>query len=117
MRRKSCRALLAQRRRELVKARQVHPVRDQWQVIAGLPGRGEPPPFPALKHDSAGVLGQFGGQVARECTALCGEWMTLCTASAWLRTGPILASPATSAVTFRNRPIRPVGGASMTTAS
>ena len=32
-------------------------------------------------------------------------------------TGPTLASPATSAVTFRNRPILPAGGASSTTAN
>ena len=31
--------------------------------------------------------------------------------------GPTLARPETSVVTLRNRPIRPVGGASMTTAS
>ena len=37
--------------------------------------------------------------------------------SAWVRTGPTLASPATSWFTFRNLPIRPVGGASSTTAS
>ena len=35
------------------------------------------------------------------------------TASAWLRIGPTLASPATSVLTLRNRAIRPVGGASM----
>ena len=38
-------------------------------------------------------------------------------AVAWVWIGPILASPATSSVTFRKRVIRPVGGASITTAS
>ena len=36
---------------------------------------------------------------------------------AWRRTGPTRASPATSSLTLRNRAMRPVGGASMTTAS
>ena len=39
------------------------------------------------------------------------------TVSAWLRIGPTLASPATSLLTLRNCAIRPVGGASSTTAS
>ena len=50
-------------------------------------------------------------------TTVCGDRITFCTVSAWPRIGPTLARPETSAVTFRNRPIRPVGGASMTTAS
>ncbi len=37
--------------------------------------------------------------------------------SAWPRIGPTRASPATSALTPRKRVIRPVGGASSTTAS
>jgi len=36
---------------------------------------------------------------------------------AWLWIGPILASPTTSSLTLRKRVIRPVGGASSTTAS
>jgi hypothetical protein len=52
-----------------------------------------------------------------KCTAVSGERITLCTVSAWPRIGPILASPETSLATLRKRPIRPVGGASMTTAS
>ena len=39
------------------------------------------------------------------------------TVSAWLRIGPTRASPATSALTLRKRAMRPVGGASSTTAS
>ena len=37
--------------------------------------------------------------------------------SAWLRIGPTLASPDTASCTLRNWAIRPVGGASRTTAS
>ncbi len=50
-------------------------------------------------------------------TAVCGERMTPCTVSAWPRMGPTLASPDTSVAMLRKRAIRPVGGASMTTAS
>lgn len=49
------------------------------------------------------------------CTAVSGDFSTLMTACAWLCIGPILASPATSSLTFRKRVIRPVGGASITT--
>ncbi len=48
-------------------------------------------------------------------TAVCGDFRTRITAWAWLCIGPILASPATSSLTFRKRVIRPVGGASMIT--
>ena len=51
------------------------------------------------------------------CTAVCGERSTAITPSLCVLIGPTLASPATSAVTLRKRAIRPVGGASSTTAS
>ena len=51
------------------------------------------------------------------CTAVEEERSIRITESAWLRIGPILARPLTSVLTLRNRVIRPVGGASSTTAS
>jgi hypothetical protein len=45
------------------------------------------------------------------------ERITPITESAWERIGPTLASPAISVFTFRKRVMRPVGGASITTAS
>ena len=51
------------------------------------------------------------------CTAVIGERSSAATPSLWVLIGPTLASRAVSAVTLRNRPIRPVGGASSTTAS
>ena len=51
------------------------------------------------------------------CTAVCLDFSSATTLSAWPRTGPVRASSRTSAVTFRKRVIRPVGGASITTAS
>lgn len=50
-----------------------------------------------------------------KCTAVSGDLRTRMTACAWLCIGPILARPATSSFTFRNRVMRPVGGASITT--
>ena len=52
-----------------------------------------------------------------KCTAVSGERITRCTVSAWARIGPTLASPDTSDAILRKRLIRPVGGASITTAS
>lgn len=49
------------------------------------------------------------------CTAVSGDLSTFMTACAWLWIGPNRARPATSSLTFRNRVIRPVGGASMIT--
>ncbi len=43
--------------------------------------------------------------------------MTSMTASACDRMGPVRARPATSELTLRKRAMRPVGGASITTAS
>ena len=51
------------------------------------------------------------------CTAVCGERSTAMTPSLWVLIGPERASCAISAVTPRKRVIRPVGGASTTTAS
>ena len=51
------------------------------------------------------------------CTNVIGERRMAATPSLWVLIGPTLASRAVSAVTFRKRPIRPVGGASRTTAS
>ena len=59
----------------------------------------------------------ISSSVQTKCTAVCGDLITLATVSACVLTGPTFASPDTSAVTLRNRPIRPVGGASSTTAS
>ncbi len=50
-------------------------------------------------------------------TAVRGERNSVITVSAWLLIGPIRASPASSLLTLRNCAIRPVGGASSTTAS
>ena len=49
--------------------------------------------------------------------AVRGERNRVIIVSAWCLTGPTLASPASSSLTFRNWEIRPVGGASSTTAS
>ncbi len=51
------------------------------------------------------------------CTTVSGDFSTRITAWACPWIGPNRASPATSALTFRNRVIRPVGGASITIAS
>ena len=51
------------------------------------------------------------------CTAVRCERSSVITVSAWLLIGPTLASPASSVLTLRNWAIRPVGGASSTTAS
>ena len=51
------------------------------------------------------------------CTAVRGERNSVITVSAWFLIGPTLASPASSLLTLRNWVIRPVGGASSTTAS
>ena len=59
----------------------------------------------------------ISSSVETKCTAVCGDLITFATVSAWVLTGPTFARPDTSAVTLRNRPIRPVGGASSTTAS
>ena len=53
---------------------------------------------------------QHGDQVHRGLRATAARRIT---PVAWLWIGPIRASPATSVLTFRNRAIRPVGGASM----
>ena len=58
----------------------------------------------------------ISSSVVTKCTAVCGDRMTRPTVSACVFIGPILASPETSVLTFRKRLIRPVGGASMTTA-
>ena len=50
-------------------------------------------------------------------TAVRGEAMTAMTRSAWLRIGPTFARPEISEFTLRNLLMRPVGGASRTTAS
>ena len=51
------------------------------------------------------------------CTAVCGERSTAMTPSLWVLIGPERASCDISPVTPRKRVIRPVGGASTTTAS
>jgi len=51
------------------------------------------------------------------CTAVIGERSSAATPSLWVLIGPTRANRAVSAVTLRNRAIRPVGGASSTTAS
>ena len=58
----------------------------------------------------------ISSSVVTKCTTVCGDRITLATVSACVLTGPTLARPETSVLTSRNRPIRPVGGASMTTA-
>ena len=52
-----------------------------------------------------------------KCTAVRGERNSVIIVSAWCLIGPTLASPASSSLTLRNWVIRPVGGASSTTAS
>jgi hypothetical protein len=51
------------------------------------------------------------------CTEVIGERRIAATPSLCVLIGPTLASRAVSAVTFRKRATRPVGGASRTTAS
>ena len=51
------------------------------------------------------------------CTTVWSDVSSRITLSAWLLTGPTLASPDSSLLTPRNWVIRPVGGASSTTAS
>jgi len=60
--------------------------------------------------------GMSSSRVTR-CTAVCGERSTAITPSLWVLIGPERASWPISLVTLRNRVIRPVGGASTTTAS
>ena len=52
-----------------------------------------------------------------KCTAVRGERNSVIIVSACFLIGPTLASPASSSLTLRNGVIRPVGGASSTTAS
>ena len=58
----------------------------------------------------------ISSSVVTKCTAVCGDRITRATVSACVLIGPTLASPETSVLTSRNRLIRPVGGASITTA-
>jgi hypothetical protein len=56
-------------------------------------------------------------QQRHEVDAVCGERNTAMTPSDWVLSGPTLASPPISELMLRNRAMRPVGGASRTTAS
>ena len=58
----------------------------------------------------------ISSSVVTKCTAVCGDLITRATVSACVRIGPTLARPETSVLTSRKRLIRPVGGASITTA-
>ena len=87
--------------------------------------------FGTLEFGRAWSQVQVFNGAAREgarCSAVLASKVTTCTVvtsdfsnrmieDAWLRIGPTLAIPATSVLTLRKRPIRPVGGASRTTAS
>ena len=70
----------------------------------------------ACTASSVSVTGMSSSRVTR-CTTVVAERSTRMIESAWLRIGPTLASPETASCTFRNWAIRPVGGASRTTAS
>ncbi len=65
---------------------------------------------------SVSCTGISSSSVTR-CTAVCGERSTAMTPSDCALIGPTLARPPTSCVMLRKRAIRPVGGASSTTAS
>ncbi len=73
----------------------------------------------ALRSATASAVSWTGMSSSRvtRCTAVCGERSTAMTPSDWVLMGPERASWAISAVTPRKRVIRPVGGASTTTAS
>ena len=70
----------------------------------------------AATASSVSVTGMSSSRVTK-CTAVVADRSSRMIESAWLRIGPTLARPATAACTLRNRAIRPVGGASKTTAS
>ena len=70
----------------------------------------------AVTASSVSVTGMSSSSVTR-CTTVVGARSTVMIESAWLRIGPIFASPDTASWTLRNWAIRPVGGASRTTAS
>ncbi len=59
----------------------------------------------------------ISSRTVTRCTAVRSERSSRVTLSDWVLMGPTLASPASSLVTPRNWVIRPVGGASSTTAS
>ena len=65
---------------------------------------------------SVSVTGMSSSRVTR-CTTVVSARSIAMIESAWLRIGPTLASPETASCTLRNWAIRPVGGASSTTAS
>src|SRR5205823_879209 len=58
----------------------------------------------------------ISSSVVTKCTAVCGDLITRATVSECVFIGPTLARPETSVLTSRKRLIRPVGGASITTA-
>src|SRR6478736_2900008 len=59
----------------------------------------------------------ISSRIVTRCTAVRGERSSSITLSAWVLIGPTFASPASSELTPRNWQMRPVGGASRTTAS
>ena len=76
------------------------------EAVAGLAKVGP------IRHQADSIM-----RVLRSATTVVGERSISMIESAWLRIGPIRASPETASCTFRNCEIRPVGGASSTTAS
>ena len=77
---------------------------------------GSPAAVSSAMASAVSCTGMSSSSVTR-CTAVWGERRTAMTPSLWVLIGPDRASCDISAVTPRNRVIRPVGGASTTTAS
>ena len=75
------------------------------------------PSSPSSRTASAVSCTGISSSTLTRCTAVWAERIRVMIEFAWFRIGPTLASPTTSSFTFRKRVIRPVGGASSTTAS
>src|SRR4051795_1895056 len=90
--------------------------RDSVAMLTITEPTGSPAAVSSPIASAVSCTGMSSNRVTR-CTAVCGERSTAITPSLWVLIGPERVSPATSPVTLRKRVIRPVGGASTTTAS
>ena len=80
------------------------------------PPTGNPAARSSSMPSAVSCTGISSSTVTR-CTAVRGDRNSVIIVSAWLLIGPTFASPASSSLTLRNWVMRPVGGASSTTAS